>query len=113
MQLDAALESTMTERFNVAGAMLAKLFGRPGRSPACSPSGRPRSGTSAWSRRCTAAAVHHATLLASLSTAVVYGVGGDLVVRGAFQVGTLVSMALLLQRWYGPITALSTFRSMR
>src|SRR5229473_2206755 len=47
------------------------------------------------------------TLLASLSTAVVYGVGGDLVVRGAFQVGTLVSMALLLTRLYGPITALS------
>ena len=47
------------------------------------------------------------TLLASLSTAVVYGVGGALVVRGAFQVGTLVSLALLLNRLYGPITALS------
>src|SRR6516225_11388691 len=29
MQLDAAMGSTMTERFNVAGAMLVKLFGRP------------------------------------------------------------------------------------
>jgi ATP-binding cassette subfamily B protein len=47
------------------------------------------------------------TLLASLSTAVVYGVGGGLVIDGAFQVGTLVSLALLLNRLYGPITALS------
>ncbi|MDX6393994.1 MAG: ATP-binding cassette, subfamily bacterial [Streptosporangiaceae bacterium] len=108
MQLDAALGSTMTERFNVAGAMLAKLFGRP----------REESGLFAE----RAAKVRDIgmvqalygsslfitlTLLASLSTAVVYGVGGDLVVRGAFQVGTLVSMALLLQRLYGPITALS------
>jgi ATP-binding cassette subfamily B protein len=38
---------------------------------------------------------------------VIYGVGGTLVVRGAFQVGTLVSLALLLNRLYGPITALS------
>src|SRR5260370_41266025 len=47
------------------------------------------------------------TLLASMSTAVVYGVGGDLVIRGAFQVGTLVALAGLLSRRYGPITALS------
>jgi ATP-binding cassette subfamily B protein len=108
MQLDAAMGSTMTERFNVAGAMLAKLFGRP----------RDESGVFAE----RAAKVRDIgivqamygsslfmalTLLASLSTAVVYGVGGDLVVRGAFQVGTLVSMALLLTRLYGPITALS------
>ncbi len=47
------------------------------------------------------------TLLASVSLAVVYGAGGYLVVHGAFQVGTLVSLALLLNRLYGPITALS------
>jgi ATP-binding cassette, subfamily B, bacterial len=108
MQLDAAMGSTMTERFNVAGAMLAKLFGRP----------REESGVFAE----RAAKVRDIgivqamygsslfialTLLASLSIAVVYGVGGDLVVHGAFQVGTLVSLALLLNRLYGPITALS------
>ncbi len=55
MQLDAAMGSTMTERFNVAGAMLSKLFGLAApRSPNSSPAGRPRSGTSASSRRCTA-----------------------------------------------------------
>jgi ATP-binding cassette subfamily B protein len=47
------------------------------------------------------------TLLASLSTAVIYGAGGALVVHGAFQVGTMVSLAMLLNRLYGPITALS------
>jgi ATP-binding cassette subfamily B protein len=47
------------------------------------------------------------TLLASLATAVVYGVGGKLVIDGAFQVGALVAMAGLLQRLYGPITSLS------
>src|ERR1700722_16337871 len=108
MQLDAAMGSTMTERFNVAGAMLAKLFGRP----------REESGLFAErAAKVRDIGVIQAmygsslfivlTLLASLSTAVVYGGGGDLVVRGAFQVGTLVSMALLLQRLYGPITALS------
>ena len=47
------------------------------------------------------------TLLASLSTAMIYGVGGALVVHGTFQVGTLVSLAMLLNRLYGPITSLS------
>ena len=47
------------------------------------------------------------TLLASLATAVVYGVGGSLVINGAFQLGALVALAGLLQRLYGPITALS------
>jgi ATP-binding cassette subfamily B protein len=47
------------------------------------------------------------TLLASLSTAVIYGAGGVLVVQGALQVGTMVSLAMLLNRLYAPITALS------
>jgi ATP-binding cassette subfamily B protein len=108
MQLDAAMGSTMTERFNVAGAMLAKLFGRP------------REDSGVFAERAAkvrdvrvvqaiygSALFIALTLLASLSTAVVYGVGGELVVHGAFQVGTLVSLALLLNRLYGPITALS------
>ena len=47
------------------------------------------------------------TLLASMATAVVYGLGGALVIHGAFQLGTLVALAALLSRLYGPITALS------
>jgi ATP-binding cassette subfamily B protein len=108
MQLDAAMGSTMTERFNVAGAMLAKLFGRPqeesdtfaGRAAKVRDIGIVQAmyGSSLFIAL---------TLLASLSVAVIYGVGGTLVVRGAFQVGTLVALALLLNRLYGPITALS------
>jgi ATP-binding cassette subfamily B protein len=47
------------------------------------------------------------TLVASLATAMVYGVGGNLVVNGSFQLGTLVALATLLTRMYGPLTALS------
>jgi ATP-binding cassette subfamily B protein len=47
------------------------------------------------------------TLLAALATAVVYGIGGSLVIRGALQVGTLVALAQLLIRIYGPIAQLS------
>jgi ATP-binding cassette subfamily B protein len=47
------------------------------------------------------------SLLAALATAVVYGVGGSLVIRGALQVGTLVALSQLLVRVYGPIAQLS------
>jgi len=47
------------------------------------------------------------SLLASMATAVVYGLGGSLVINGAIQLGTLVALAALLSRLYGPITALS------
>jgi len=109
MQLNAEMGSTMTERFNVAGAMLVKLFGRP------------REESGAFSSR--AAKVRDIgvvtamygqvlfvalTLLASLVTAVVYGLGGTLVIDGTFQIGTLVAMTTLLGRVYGPIMSLSS-----
>ena len=108
MQLDAAMGSTMTERFNVAGAMLVKLFGKPNSESVVF------AGRAAKVRDIgVVQAVYGSTLfialslLASLATAVVYGVGGKLVIDGAFQVGALVAMAGLLQRLYGPITSLS------
>ena len=109
MQLNAEMGSTMTERFNVAGAMLVKLFGRP------------REESAAFSSR--AAKVRDIgvvtamygqvlfvslTLLASLVTALVYGLGGTLVIRGTFQIGTLVALTYLLGRVYGPIASLSS-----
>ena len=108
MQLDAAMGSTMTERFNVAGAMLAKLFGRPQEESGVFAERAAKVRDIGVVQAMYGSSLFIAlTLLASLSIAVVYGVGGDLVVRGAFQVGTLVSLALLLNRLYGPITALS------
>ncbi len=108
MQLDAALGSTMTERFNVAGAMLSKLYGRPRDEQALfdDRSGRVRDIgvlTALWG----SALVTGLGLLATLSTSVTYGLGGWLAIKGEIKVGELVALALLLSRLYGPITSLS------
>jgi ATP-binding cassette subfamily B protein len=108
MQLDAQMGSTMTERFNVAGAMLVKLFGRPQEEAEVF------SGRAARVRDIGVVTAMYGrvffialTLLASMATALVYGLGGSLVISGVFQLGTLVALASLLSRMYGPITALS------
>jgi len=108
MQLDAAMGSTMTERFNVAGAMLVKLFGKPEQESVVF------AGRAARVRDIGVVTAMYGgtlfialTLLASMATAVVYGVGGTLVIHHAFQIGTLVALTALLARLYGPITALS------
>jgi ATP-binding cassette subfamily B protein len=108
MQLDAEMSSLMTERFNVAGAMLAKLYGRPEEESGSFADRAHRvrdiGVTSAMYGRVFFTAL---TLVASLATAMVYGVGGSLVVKGSFPLGTLVALATLLTRMYGPLTALS------
>ncbi len=111
MQLNAELGSRMTERFNVAGALLVKLFGRPRSEDEqfADRAGRVRDiGVRiAMSNRIFFTAL---TLVASLATALVYGVGGLLTVDGQMTVGTLLALAALLSRLYGPLTALSTVR---
>jgi len=108
MQLDAAMGSTMTERFNVAGAMLVKLFGKPRHESEVFAGRAARVRDIGVVQAMYGSALFISlTLLASLATAVVYGVGGKLVIDGAFQVGALVALAGLLQRLYGPITSLS------
>ena len=108
MQLDAEMGSTMTERFNVAGAMLVKLFGRPEEEADVF------AGRAARVRDIGVSTAMYGqvffvalTLLAALATAVVYGLGGTLIIRGVFQLGTLVALTTLLGRVYGPITSLS------
>ena len=108
MQLDAEMGSTMTERFNVAGAMLVKLFGRPEEESDIF------AGRAARVRDIGVTIAMYGqvffislTLLAAMATAVVYGLGGTLIIRGAFQLGTLVALTTLLGRVYGPATALS------
>ncbi len=108
MQLDAAMGSTMTERFNVAGAMLVKLFGKPDRENQVFADRAARVRDIGVVQAMYGSALFIAlTLLASMATAIVYGVGGKLVIDGAFQVGALVALAGLLSRLYGPITSLS------
>jgi ATP-binding cassette, subfamily B, bacterial len=108
MQLDADMSQTMTERFNVAGALLVKIFGRYDRETAgfAEAAGRVRDigVTQALYARYFFTGL---VLLSSLATALVYGVGGLLAIDGALQVGTLVALAALLARLYGPLTALS------
>jgi ATP-binding cassette, subfamily B, bacterial len=108
MQLDAALAATMTERFNVAGAMLAKLYGCPGddQDLFATGAGRVRD-VGVLSALWGSALVTALTLLATTSTSVLYGLGGWLAIRGDIPVGDLVALALLLTRLYGPITSLS------
>ncbi len=109
--LNASMNATMTERFNVAGALLVALFGRPQQE---AESFRGRAGrvrdigvVSAMYGRIFFVAL---TLVASLAAALVYGVGGVLAVQGSLDAGTVVSLALLLSRLYGPLTALSNIR---
>jgi ATP-binding cassette, subfamily B, bacterial len=108
MQLNAEMGSMMTERFNVAGAMLVKLFGRP-REESEAFGGRAIKVRDIGVVQSMYGQVFFIslTLLASLVTAVVYGLGGTLVINGVFQIGTLVALTTLLGRVYGPITSLS------
>ena len=111
MRLNADMGSTMTERFNVAGALLVKLFGRPEREEeayAARAAGVRDIGVRiALNRSFFFVAL---TLVASLATAMVYGFGGVMAVDGELEVGTLVALAALLARLYGPLTALSNVR---
>jgi ATP-binding cassette, subfamily B, bacterial len=108
MQVDAEMSSLMTERFGVAGAMLTKLYGRvteeSGGFAARAVRVRDLGIASAMYTRVFIVVL---TLVAALATAIVYGLGGALVVLGTFQLGTLVALGALLSRLYGPLTALS------
>ncbi|PZS03255.1 MAG: ABC transporter [Pseudonocardiales bacterium] len=106
--LNADMNTTMTERFNVSGALLVKLFGRPDveHRQFADRAGRVRDigvRTAMYGR------VFFVSLLltSSLATALVYGWGGVLAVHGTFDVGTVVALTALLNRLYGPLTALS------
>jgi len=108
MVLNAEMGQTMTERFNVSGALLVKIFGRlPEESAQFSERAarvRDIGVTQAMYGRLLFIAL---TLVASLATALVYGAGGWFVIDGGLDLGALVAMAALLGRLYGPLTALS------
>ena len=111
MNLNAAMSQTMTERFNVSGALLVKLFGDP-----------KNEGNTFYKKaaRVKDIGVRIAmtntiffvalTTVATIATAIVYGFGGSLVVSGVLSLGTLLALTALLARLYGPLTALSNVR---
>src|SRR5665811_1254985 len=111
MGLNAELGTRMTERFNVAGALLVKLFGQPRIEDEqySERAGRVRDiGVKiALSRTVFFVSL---TLVASLATALIYGAGGLMVINASLQLGELVALAALLGRLYGPLTALSNVR---
>lgn len=108
MTLNADLGQRMTERFGVAGALLVKLYGRPDDEHE-QYHRRARAVHDIGVRQAMSSRVFFTGLaaLASLATALVYGVGGLLAISGAMTVGTLLALAALLGRLYGPITGLS------
>jgi ATP-binding cassette subfamily B protein len=111
MQYNAAMNTQMTERFNVAGASLVKLFGSLDRE------------NDTFGRRANAvrdAGIRAAMLgrvffvalglVAAVSTAAIYGIGAQLVVSGDITTGTLVALAALAARIYQPLTGLTNAR---
>jgi ATP-binding cassette subfamily B protein len=111
MELNGDMSSMMTERFGVSGALLVKLFGRldtehdqfADRAGAV----RDISVRIAMNGRFFFTALG---LVASLATALVYGVGGSLAIDGVLTVGTLTALAGLLGQLYGPLTQLTNLR---
>ncbi len=106
--LNAQMNTTMTERFNVSGAMLVKLFGRPSSESEVfdARAGRVRDigVTSAMYGRIFFASL---MLTGALATAFVYGWGGLQAIDGALDVGTVVALTAYLARLYAPLTSLS------
>ena len=109
--LDAKMNATMTERFNVSGALLVKLFGRPETEAAHFGERAQRVRDIGVQQAMFSRTFFVAMLLvASLAQALTYGLGGWLAVTGSVTAGTVVTLALLLTRLYGPLTALSNVR---
>ena len=111
MTVNASMSNQMTERFNVAGALLVKLFGRPeeesrvfsDRAKVVRDSGIKIAMANRWFFTAL-------TLVAALATAVTYGLGGNLVISGAISLGTLLALVGLFAQLYGPLTAISNVR---
>lgn len=109
--LNADMNITMIERFNVAGAMLAKLFGNPKDENKLfqERAGRVRD-IGVNQAMYTRIFFISLMLTASLATAIVYGWGGILAIEKTFEVGTVVALTAYLGRLYQPLTALSNIQ---
>jgi ATP-binding cassette subfamily B protein len=110
-ELNAEMSSTMTERFNVSGALLVKLYGNMDQE---SKVFRKKA------RKVADIGISMAMLntfffialisIAALATAIAYGIGGHLAIDGAITVGSLIAITTLLARLYGPLVSLATVR---
>lgn len=111
MEGNAVLGNNMTERFNVGGAMLLKLFGRREEEDAHFAE-KAAVVRDLGIRISLVTRVFGATLMLipALATALVYGVGGHFAIQGTLTVGTLLALATLLLRLLGPLQGLSNVR---
>ena len=111
MQLNASMNNTIAERFNVAGALVVKLFGRHEREREGfeKRAGRVRDiglASAMYSRVLFVAL----GLVAAVGTAVVYFVGGNLVISGAIEIGTIAAFVVYVSQIYQPLTQLTNAR---
>lgn len=111
MEGNADLGNTMTERFNVGGALLLKLFGRREEEDAHF-AGKAGYVRDLGVRITTISRIFGAAmgLVPALATAIVYGVGGWLVIEDRLSVGTLIAIGTLLLRLLNPLQGLSNVR---
>lgn len=109
--LNAEMSSTMTERFNVSGALLVTLYGEPTSEhdlfAAKAGKVRDMGIRIALYNRVFMIAL---TSVAAIATAFAYGIGGHLAISGSITIGSLLAITALLARLYGPLTALSNVR---
>jgi ATP-binding cassette subfamily B protein len=111
MEYNAEMNAQMNETLNVSGALLVKIFGREGEENA------------RFARRAGLVrdfGVRQATvgrwffmglsLAGALGTALVFWLGGHLVLQGAFTVGTIIAFGTYLAQLYGPMSALTNAR---
>lgn len=111
MGLNADMHTTMTERFNISGALLVKLFGRPDKEAqefgGQAAKLRDTGVTQAMVTRMMFAAL---AMIGAVGTALVYWLGGRSIADGSLTVGTVVALAALVQRLYAPLTDLANAR---
>ncbi len=111
MSLNASMNQTITERFNVAGALLVKAFGRPNEE---------RDGFAERARKVADIGISTAVLMrilfvalglvAAIGTAAMYYVGGRLVISGAISIGTVGALVIYVGQIYMPLTQLTNAR---
>jgi ATP-binding cassette subfamily B protein len=111
MQLNASMNNTIAERFNVGGALVVKLFGRHRQESEtfADRAGRVRDigvQTAMYSRVLFVAL----GLVAAIGTAIVYFVGGNLAISGTIGVGTIAAFTVYVSQIYQPLTQLANAR---
>ena len=109
--LNAEMSSAMTERFNVSGALLVKLYGEPKEEVAqFSQKAKKVANIGIYIALLNRSFFIALTSIAAIATAIAYGIGGNLTIDGSISLGTLLAITTLLVRLYGPLTALSNVR---